>query len=54
MKWLSVRLGRLMITITIEDDEDVTTLFNIMLEMKNALECISGECDHKDDSRDEQ
>lgn len=42
-----------MITITIEDDEDVIALFNIMIEMKHALECLSGECEHNDDCRDE-
>lgn len=43
-----------MITITIEDDEDVETLFDIMLEIKQFMDCLSGECDHQDDSRDEQ
>lgn len=42
-----------MITITIEDEEDVQTLFDIMLEMKQFLDCLSGECDHADDGRDE-
>lgn len=43
-----------MITITIEDDEDVTTLFNIIMELKQINDCFSGECDHEDDSRDEE
>ncbi len=40
-----------MITITIEDDEDVIALFDIMIEMKHALECLIGECEHIDDCR---
>lgn len=43
-----------MITITIEDDEDVTTLYNIMMEMLQLIDCVSGECDHNHDSRDEE
>lgn len=34
-----------MITITIEDTVDVETLFEIMIEMKQFLDCLSGECD---------
>ncbi|MBA7543198.1 hypothetical protein ES705_35528 [subsurface metagenome] len=43
-----------MITITIEDDEDVTTLFNIIMELKQITDCLSGECDHEDDGRDDE
>jgi len=34
-----------MITITIEDDDDVLRMFDIMMEIKRHLECLSGECD---------
>jgi|APSaa5957512493_1039668.scaffolds.fasta_scaffold12061_3 hypothetical protein len=43
-----------MITITIEDEEDVYTLFEIMLEMKQWLDCYSGECDHNQERRDDE
>jgi len=42
-----------MITITIEDDEDVTTLYNIMMEFLQLIDCISGECEHNNECRDE-
>ena len=43
-----------MITITIEDEDDVQSLFEIMMEMRQYLDCLSGECDHDNDGRDEE
>ena len=43
-----------MITITIHDDEDITTLFSIIMELKQISDCLSGECNHEDDGRDEE
>jgi len=34
-----------MITITIEDEDDVRSLFEIMMEMRQYLDCLSGECE---------
>jgi len=34
-----------MITITIENDEDVLELFNIIQEIMQINDCMSGECD---------
>jgi len=43
-----------MITITIEDDEDVVTLFNIMIELRQMFDCLEGECDHNNECRDDE
>ena len=43
-----------MITITIEDDEDVVTLFNIMIELRQMFDCLEGECDHNDGCRGDE
>ena len=40
-----------MITITIEDEDDARSLFEIMMEMRQYLDCLSGECECA--SRDE-
>ena len=44
-----------MITITIEDEDDVRSLFEIMMEMRQYLDCLSGECECREiASRDEE
>ena len=45
MKWLSECMGRQMITIRLQDEDDVRSLFEIMMEMRQYLDCLSGECE---------
>lgn len=41
-----------MITITIEDEDDIFRMFEIMIEIKRHMECLSGECECRDEDND--
>jgi hypothetical protein len=41
-----------MLTITVEDEDDVYRLFGIMIAIKTHMECMSGECECRDEDND--